>query len=145
MLADRQQSAFFSRFVLDKSVKAIAYKGIDATRGPGAAGSVGGSTGGIGLGGKDVRSSSTTSTSFMIIEQGENKFEESEFMEALASRIKKEIEESHASIISSGKPANNEFYLDYKDGDIKGRITVSGAAHGPMYVLKASIDESNKP
>lgn len=66
-------------------------------------------------------------------------------MEALASQIKKEIEESHANITGSASPAPNEFYVDYKDGNIKGRITISGSARGQSYVLKANVEESNKP
>jgi hypothetical protein len=146
MFAQLQQSDFFSRFVLDKSVKAIAYKGIDATRGPGGGGGgIGGTAGGIGPRGADVRSSSTSSTGFMIIEEGENKFEESEFIQALASRIKKEIEESHASITGSGNPTSNGFYVDYKDGNIVGRIAISGSATGQVYTVQANVDESNKP
>ena len=60
-LVHMQQSAFFSRFLLDRSVTATAYKGIDATRGPGGTGgSIGGTTGGIGPGRQDVSSSSTS-------------------------------------------------------------------------------------
>jgi hypothetical protein len=143
MLAHIQQSAFFSKFVLDKSVKATSYKGIDSTHGAG--GGIGGSSGGIGPRGTDVHSSSTSTVGFSIFEEGENKFQETEFIEALASQIKKEIEESHASITSSGSPSSNEFYIDYKDGDIKGRISISGAAQGRTYALKAIVDESNKP
>jgi hypothetical protein len=149
MLVHMQQSAFFSRFVLDKSVKATAYKGIDSARGPGGGGGIGGgiggTTGGIGPGGAHVNTSSTSTDGFTINLEGENKFKESEFMEALASQIKKEIEESHAGITGSGNPASNEFYFDYKDGNIKGRITVSGSASGQSYVLKANLDEGNKP
>lgn len=145
MFAHMQQSDFFSRFVVDKSVKATAYKGINATRGPGGGGGIGGTVGGIGPGGADVRSSATSSTGFMIIEEGDNKFEESEFIEALSSRIKKEIEESNASITGSGHPTSNEFYFDYKDGKIKGRITISGSTTGPVYTVQANVAESNKP
>ena len=147
--ADMHQTVFFTKFHLNKSVDAVAYKGIDKNGkggvGGGIGGSIGGTTGGIGVGGMDVNSSSTSSTSFAIIEEGDNKFEEREFIDALASQIKKEIEESRASITGSGNPAPNEFYVDYKDGGIKGRITVSGDARGRGYDLKASIDESNKP
>ncbi len=93
----------------------------------------------------DVHSSATSTASFTINQEGENKFNESEFIEALASQIKKEIEESHASITGSGSPASNEFYFDYKDGNIKGRITISGSATGQSYALKGNLDESNKP
>jgi hypothetical protein len=141
-----QQSAFFSRFLLDRAVQATAYKGIDATRGPGGSGgSIGGTTGGIGPGRRDVHSSATSTTGFVIRNEGENKFEEGEFIAALAAQIKREIEESHANITASGNPSYNEFYVDYTDGNIKGRITISGSASGPSYILKANVDESNKP
>jgi len=145
LLAHMQQSAFLSRFMLDRSVKATAYKGMDSTRGAGGGGGIGGSTGGTGSRGADVHSSSTSTAGFTMTEEGENKFNETEFIEALASRIKKEIEDSHASITGRGSPAPNEFYFDYKDGNIKGRITISGSARGQTYVLKANVDESNKP
>lgn len=144
-LMHMQQSAFLSRFMLDRSIKATAYKGIDAARGPGGSGGIGGSTGRIGPGGADVHSSSTSTAGFTINEGGENKFNESEFVEALASQIRKEIEETRANITGSGSPASNEFYVDYKDGNIKGRITISGSARGQFYVLKANVEESNKP
>lgn len=146
MLANMQQSVFLSRFVLDRSVKATAYKGIDSTRGPGGAGgSIGGSTGKLGPRGADVHSSSTSTAGFTMAEEGENKFDENEFFNVLASQIRKEIEESHALITRSGSPSPNEFYVDYTDGNIKGRITISGSARGETYSLKANVDESNKP
>ena len=132
-LVHMQQSAFFSRFLLDRSVTATAYKGIDATRGPGGTGgSIGGTTGGIGPGRQDVSSSSTSTIGFTIRHEGENKFEEGEFIGALAAQIKKEIEKSHANITANGTPASNEFYVDYTDGNIKGRITISGSASGSI-------------
>jgi hypothetical protein len=145
MFVHMQQSAFFSRFVLDRSVKATAYKGIDSAHGAGGGSGLGGTTGGIGPGRADVRSSATSTAGFTINQEGANKFNESEFIEALASQIKKEIEESHASITASGNTASNEFWVDYKDGNIKGRITISGSAKGQSYLLKGNVDESNKP
>ena len=93
-------------------MKATAYKGIDSAHGPGGSSGLGGSTGGIGPGRADVHSSSTSTAGFTINQEGANKFNESEFIEALASQIKKEIEESRASITASGGPASNEFYID---------------------------------
>jgi hypothetical protein len=145
MFVHMQQSAFLSKFMLDRSVKATAYKGIDSSRGPGGGSGMGGTTGGIGPGGASVHSSSTSTAGFTIKEEGENKFNESEFIEALASQIKKEIEESKASITGTGGAAPNRFFVDYKDGDIKGRITISGSATGQVYAVQANVDESNKP
>lgn len=145
ILMHMQQSAFLSKFMLDRSVKATAYKGIDATFGAGGGGGIGGSTGKIGPRGADVHSSSTSTAYVTIIEEGENKFNKSEFIAAIVSQIKKEIEESHGNITGSGSSAPNEVYVDYKDGNIKGRITISGSAKGQAYVLTASVDESNKP
>lgn len=140
-----QQSAFFSKFVLDKSVKATAYKGIDSTSGAGGGSGMGGSTGRIGTPGVDVHSSSTSTARFSTIEEGDNKFQESLFIEALASQIEKEIGETHAGITGRGNPTPNEFYFDYKDGSIKGRVSVSGVVHGRAYTVNAHIDESNNP
>lgn len=144
-LVHMHQSAFFSKFVLDKSVKATAYKGIDSTSGAGGGGGIGGSAGVIGTRGIDVHSSSTSTADFSIIEEGENKFQESQFIEALASQIKKEIEETHAGITGRGNPTPKEFYFEYKDGNIKGRISVSGVVQGRAYTVNANIDESNNP
>ena len=139
------RSGFLSKFSLDGSVKDVGYKGIVTGRGPGGVGgSIGGSTGGIGPGGGDVRSSVSSATSFLINEEGENRFVESEFLEGLGSQIRKQIEESHGNVIASGSAAPNEFYVDYKEGDLKGRITISGSARGQSYVLKSNIEESNK-
>ena len=140
MFVHMQQSAFFSRFVLDRSVKATAYKGIDSAHGPAGGGSLGGITGGIGPGRADVHSSSTSTAGFTMNQEGANKFNESEFIEALASQIKKEIEENHASITGSGNPSSNEFSVDYKDGNIKGRITISGSATGQVYAVQANVE-----
>jgi hypothetical protein len=145
MFVHMQQSAFFSRFVLDRSVKATAYKAMGSAYGPGGSSGLGGATGGIGPGRADVHSSSTSTAGFTIKEEGENKFNESEFIEALAAQIKKEIEESSASITGTGGAAPNKFFVDYKDGNIKGRITISGSATGQVYAVQANIDESNKP
>ena len=145
MFAHMQQSRFFSGFNLDRSIKATAYRGIDHTRGPGGGGGMGGTSGGIGPGGGDVRSSASSTAGFTINEEGENKFQENEFIEGLSSQIKREIEQSRASITGSGGSSSNEFYFDYKEGNIKGRITISGSASGQFYSLKANVDESNKP
>jgi hypothetical protein len=61
----------------------------------------------------------------------------------IRSQLKKEIGENHASVIASGNTAPNAFYIDYKDGDIKGRITISGSAKRRSYLL-AQLTESNK-
>jgi hypothetical protein len=144
-LVHMQQSAFFSGFVLDKSVKATGYKGTESNSGVGGGSGIGGSGGGIGTRGVDVHSSSTSTAGFSIIEEGENRFQESQFIAALASQIEKEIEETHAGITGRGNPTPNEFYFDYKDGNIKGRISVSGAVQGRAYIVNADIDENNKP
>jgi len=111
MFVHMQQSAFFSKFMLDRSVKATAYKGIDSAHGSAGGGSLGGITGGIGPGRADVHSSSTSTAGFTINLQGANKFNESEFIEALASQIKKEIEESHAASLEAAARLPMSFTL----------------------------------
>lgn len=81
----------------------------------------------------------------MINQDGENKFYESEFMEALTSQLEKEIEENSGRIIGRESPSSNEFYIDYEDGNINGRITISGSDRGQSYVLKAKVAETSKP
>lgn len=138
------QSAFLSKFSLERSVKQTAYKGINNSPGPG--GRIGGESGiGGTIGPRGTKVDLSSTTAFMTNQEGDNKFNESEFMEALASQIKKEIEENRCSITASGSPALNEFYSEYKDGNIKGRITISGSGRGEYYVLRANVDEGNKP
>ena len=124
------QSSFLSKFSLERSVKQTAYKGINNAPGPG--GRIGGESG---IGGRTIEPRATkaglsSTTGFMINEEGDNRFIESEFMESLTSRIKKEIQESDANVTGSGRPASNELYFDYKNGNINGRITISGSARG---------------
>lgn len=141
------QSTFLSKFSLERSVKQISYKGVDNTserdgrRVAVAGGSSGMGSGYIGKRGTNAHLSATTA--FRICQEGDNKFIESEFMEALASQIKKEIQESRAIIAGSGSPTSNEFYVEYKDGNINGRITISGSQQGEYYVLNANVDESS--
>lgn len=93
----------------------------------------------VGQRGSETRHSSATG--FMI---NEDSFDEREFMEALKSQIKKEIEASGGSIMASDSPQSNEFYFDYKSGSTEGRITVSGVRQGSYYSLKSSVYESSK-
>jgi len=138
------QSAFLSRFSLDRSVKQTAYKGITNPAGPGA--TIGGDVGmgGGTIGPRGTKASLSSGTAFMINQEGDNKFIESEFMESLTSQIKKEIEDNHASVIGSGTQAPNGFYIAYKDGSTNGRITISGkgSTAGEYYILRAQVDES---
>lgn len=144
MFAHMQQSRFFSRFVLDRTVKASGYKGIDFRNGAGGGGGIGGTTGAIGSRGTDVQSSSTSTAGFTLNELGGDPFNEDEFIEALASQIKKEIVESNADITAGGRTSSNEFYFDYHERNIRGRISISGSATGQSYLLKATVDESDR-
>jgi hypothetical protein len=143
LFAHASQSTFLSRFSLERSAKQTDYKGIDSSRGPGGESGMGGGISRIGQPGTSYHQSTTTG--FAIHQEGDNKFNEGEFIRALTTQIRKEIEENRGSITGSGSPTSNEFYVDYKDGNIKGRISISGSASGQSYVLKANIDESNKP
>jgi hypothetical protein len=140
------QSAFLSRFSLDRSVKQTAYKGINNSGGSSATlgGDVG--MGGGTLGPRGAKASLSSATAFTINQDGDNKFMESEFMQALASQVKKEIEDNHASVTGSGTQAGNEFYVEYKVGRTKGRITISGsvATAEAYYIVRAKVDESSE-
>ena len=137
------QSAFLSKFSLERSVKQTAYKGLNNSPGPGA--TIGGDLviGGGTIGPRGTKASLSSATAFMINQEGDNRFIESELMEALTSQIKKEIEDNHASITGIGRPASNEFYVEYKDGSVDGRITISGSPAEEYYVLRAKVDESS--
>jgi hypothetical protein len=140
------QSAFLSSFSLDRSVKQTAYKGINNSGGSSATlgGDVG--MGGGTLGPRGAKASLCSATAFMINQDGDNKFMESEFMQALASQIKKEIEDNHASVTGIGPQPLNEFYVEYKDGTTKGRITISGsvATAEEYYIVRARVDERSE-
>lgn len=143
MLMHIPQSAFLSKFSLERSVEQTAYKGINNPPGPSA--TLGGdiviSGGTIAPGG--TKAGLSSATAFMTNLEGDNNFNESELMEALSAQIKKEIETNHANITGSGSPASNEFYVEYKDGSVTGRITISGSPTVEYYVLKAKVDESS--
>jgi hypothetical protein len=136
------RSTFLSRFSLERSAKQTAYKGLNTSPGP-----IGGVGGGIGsgyVGPRGTKAGLSSNAAVRIDQEGDNRFNEIDFLEALTSQIKKEIEESHASIAGSGSPAANEFYVDYADEKIKGRITITGSLRGEYYLLRASVDEGNK-
>lgn len=137
------QSPFLSKFSLERTVEQTAYKGINKSPGPGAriGGDVG--MGGGTMGTRGTKASLSSATAFMINQEGDNRFIESEFMEALTAQIKKEIEDNHATITGIGRPASNEFYVEYKDGSVTGRITISGSPTVEYYVLRAKVDESS--
>ena len=143
LLVHIPQSAFLSRFSLERSVEQIAYKGVNKSPGPGAriGGDVG--MGGGTMGARGAKASLSSATAFMINQEGDNRFIESEFMEALTAQIKKEIEDNQATITGIGRPASSEFYVEYKDGSVSGRITISGSAAEEYYVLRAKVDESS--
>ncbi|HEY7544313.1 MAG TPA: hypothetical protein VID27_05495 [Blastocatellia bacterium] len=134
------QSKFLSAFSLDKSVRNTGYAGISHS---GPSGGISGITGGVEQSGaKTIHHSS--STGFMINEAGDAKFDEREFIEALKTQIKKEIEASGGAVTASGSRESSEFYFDYKSGSSEGRITVSGSRRGSYYSLKADADESSQ-
>ncbi|MEW6207487.1 MAG: hypothetical protein AB1631_03915 [Acidobacteriota bacterium] len=137
MFQQLSQSRFLSAFSIDESVRSTGYAGINHS-GPG--GSIGGSSGGVGERGADVRLSSATG--FMINEAGG--FDEREFMETLRTQIKKEIEDSGGSVTASGSQEPNEFYFDYRSSSIEGRITISGSRRGSYYSLKANVEENSR-
>jgi hypothetical protein len=95
-------------------VKQTDYRGVNNTgeREGRRAGVPGGSTG-IGggyIGSRGTKADLSTSTIFMINREGDNKFDEREFIEALAAEITREIEETRAIIVDRGSPASNEFF-----------------------------------
>src|SRR5438552_14376431 len=100
LFAHASRSTFLSRFSLERSAKQTAYKGIDSSRGPGGESGMGGGISRIGQPRTSYHQSSTTG--FTIHEEGDNRFNESEFIRALTTQIRKEIEENRGSITGSG-------------------------------------------
>lgn len=143
------QSRFLSHFSLERSVKQTAYKGINNNgerdeRRLGVPGGSGGVGGGY-IGTHETKADLSTSTIFMINKEGKNRFDEREFMGVLASQIENEIEESRGGVMGKASTASNEFYLEYKEGPISGRISVSGSSNAEYYVLTARVEESSQP
>lgn len=144
VLTQITHSAFLSKFSLEKSVRQIAYRGINNS--PGSTARIGGDIA-IGAGSISPRAAAaslSSSTAVMINKDGDDKFVESELLEALTSQIKKEIEDSKAIVTGSGNPTANAFYFEYKNDKINGRISIAGSRSraGEYYLLSAKVDEN---
>ena len=101
--------------------------------------------GGMGGGGGDISSigrhtSNYKSSSFSC--QIDPAFDEADFMASLKTDVEKEIKGSGANVIDQGSSDPAEFYFEYREGAVRGRINISGKKGGANYYsLQASIDE----
>jgi hypothetical protein len=105
--------------------------------------------GGMGGGGGTIssvstqRSSNNKSSSFSC-QINDSAFDEVAFITSLKADVEQEINHSGATIISQGSEKPAEFYLEYKDRDVHGRISIGGKKSGAnFYSLEARLDEGS--
>ena len=132
-----QMSRFLSRFRLDQSLRATAYEGIDNS-GPSAA-SAGAASSMSQDGVVDVHHSSAIT--FAIREQPGTDFDECHFLGVLRTGLEKEVQESGGKIIASEPFRADEFEIEYKEGQVEGRIRISLSRRGKYYTLAADARE----
>ncbi|HJP95858.1 MAG TPA: hypothetical protein VJ843_00645 [Candidatus Saccharimonadales bacterium] len=76
---------------------------------------------------------------------GDDRFNESVLITALRAELKAEITNSGAAITFEGDIEGNfnssEFYFEYAQGSIRGRIIISGKVIGDSYSLRAALEE----
>ena len=89
-------------------------------------------------------SSRSTSSSFSC-QIGSASFDETGFIASLKTGLENEIRSSGAKIITAGSSSPAEFYFEYSEGDIHGRISIGGKRARDFYSLEASLDEKREP
>ena len=108
-----------------------------------ASGSIGGSTGFISSGQSHYRRSE--SLSCPLHESSGVEFDKRELIESLMPALERAIMESGASIHTRGQiPGtfhSSEFFIEYIENGIQGRIILSGDGTGRTYRLRADIEE----
>ena len=135
-------SKFFSNFSLTELVKKNGSpSGLSCSEG---------GMGGIGGGGgradpKQVSYNKSEAFSCRIKSSITNEFDEAEFISSLRSDVKKDLNESDQKITSAKSPTSSSFYFEYEEGEMRGRIEITGERRGSQYYsLKASLKESSE-
>lgn len=107
---------------------------------------MGGSTGYRGSGQAHCHKSESFSLPVSVSEHG--RFDEREFIESLKADLETRIIDSAAVITQQGKIEgsfhSSEFYLEYMQGELQGRIVLSGTLSGTTYRLRADLEERSE-
>lgn len=134
-------SRFFAQFSL-RELAGILYSQppVHASRG------FGGLGGGSGYNGPGARhSQKSESFALPISKPGDEIFNEPEFIRTLRKEVQSQITESGSFVTFEGEIAgefnSSEFYLEYAEGKIQGRIIISGGTIGATYLLRATLEE----
>ncbi len=85
-----------------------------------------------------------SSISCEVIEVGNNRFSESNFIDALLREVEKEIKVSGGTVTGSSRPGLSNFIVDYQVKGRQGKINVSGKRNGLSYNLTSEISEWTK-
>ncbi|SRR6266404_6356794 len=132
-------STFFTNFLLRELVKIKQPSRAFSPRG--AVGGIGGGVGFIGSG----ESSHHKSESLSLPAAGDDLFDEQQFTASLKADVEKKIIDCAAAITHQGniegKFNSSEFYFEYSQGNVRGRIVISGKLIGSTYCLRADLEE----
>lgn len=134
-------TVFFAKFSLRELVGAKSSRPVSGPGGLWAG--VGGGGGYVGSGHRNYHKAETFSRP--IRAPGDESFNEAEFVKALKEDVQRQITDSGSVITSGGDMAGAfnscEFYFEYAEGSIKGRIVISGKVIGRSYKLRADLEE----
>ena len=114
--------------------------------GGGVSGAIGGASGFVGSGQSHYHKSESLSYPINISSEGE--FDERELIESLRASVEQKIVESGGITNTSGYIPGNfnscEFFIDYTQEGIQGRIIISGNITGRAYRLRADLEEKSQ-
>jgi len=144
------ESVFFANFSLRELVN-LGHPSL-ASLGRGIGGGVpggfpGGVAGGIGASGGFVGSGPSSYRRFesLSFSAAPEAFDEPQFIRSLKSGVENQIVDSAAAVTNQGNIEGgfntSEFYFEYSQADIRGRILISGKLVGSNYCLRADIEE----
>jgi hypothetical protein len=134
-------STFFTNFFLRDLVKFEQPAPTSSARGvPG---------GSIGVGSGFIRDSGQSSygksESLSLPAPDDDRFDEVRFIASLKADVEKKIIDSAAVVTHQGNVEGNfntsEFYFEYSQGTIRGRVVISGKVIGSTYCLRADLEE----
>ena len=130
-----ETSKFFAEFSLRELVKNKLPVAASSPQGP--FGRIGGSSAGIR--GRNYHQSQSLSMPV------HDEFDEGNFIAALSKEVRAQITDSRATITFEGNIEgdfnSSEFYYEYTEGGIKGRIIISGKMVRGTYRMRAEVEE----
>jgi hypothetical protein len=138
-------TTFFANFSLRELVP-NAEAGPSSAGHWGMGGAVGGATGYRASGQSHCHKSESFSLPVSV--SGHDRFDEREFVESLKAGIENRIIDNAAVITDRGDIEGNfhssEFYFEYTQGELRGRIVLSGTLTGTTYSLRANLEERSE-